>query len=78
MTNKEKNHKSRSFSKTDTPESVKDGPVDSEQKLGDQGQQLAELRLHVGRLSDGVAPQIKALQSGAGGQRLEVRQGGDF
>lgn len=51
--------------------------MNSEQELRERGQQLAELRLHVGRLSDGVAAQIKALQSGAGGQRLEVRQGAD-
>lgn len=51
---------------------------DSEQELRDRGQQLAELRLHVRCLSDGVAAQIKAPQSGARGQRLEVRQGGDF
>lgn len=52
--------------------------MDSEQELGDRGQQLAQLGLHVGRLSDGVAAQIEALQSGAGGQRLKVCQGGDF
>lgn len=50
----------------------------SEQEVCDWGQQLGQLRLDVGRLSDGVATEIEALQPGAGGQRLEICQCRDF
>lgn len=50
----------------------------SEQKVRDGGQKLRQLRLHVGHLSDGVATEIKALQLGAGSQRLKICQRGDL
>ena len=50
----------------------------SEQEVCDGGQQLGQLRLDVGRLSDRVATEIEALQLGAGGQRLKICQRRDF
>lgn len=50
----------------------------SEQEVSDKGEQLCQLGLDVGRLSDGVAAEIKMLQLGAGGQWPKICQGGDF
>lgn len=54
------------------------GGSSSEQEVSDKGEQLCQLGLHVVRLSDGVAAEIKMLQLGAGGQWLKIGQGGDF
>lgn len=61
-----------------TDRRVNDGTWRSEQEVSDGGQQLGQLRLHVGCLSDGVAAEIEAPQLGAGGQRLKVCQRGDL